>query len=850
MIKSTISLLLMCLWLMASVAFSQDIGDIVICIDASGSMRFPFPTVTPPSYTCSGLPSVTLANSRYEVFHSSIDPSLSALVSKVIGPLPALSDGHLAVVRFPIRPSMSGTTPCGSWPSISEQLPPSTIYDVSTSVVPNPFAEIIDLLDESHDTDVTQNMHIDCNPNGTPIGDALNLSKSILGGISGAGGAGDEQAILLITDGENNRDPYLGFSMTGSGLSVSSTTSDPCLSWVHDGTSAIRIDAIGIGDETGSKYEELFALTQAGVGNGHFYAFIGISSTPLPAGATSSNASAIWWDTAATPLGGAAPADLKQALDKLFQGYLHYAPIIDPNGILPAYESIVDSLFVTSLDKSLCFPFHWFPYRGLFHPSIRIILEDGTIISTDSSKQDNAYKIVRGNDYVYFFAEEPFVQKHYGKWRFQIDGSMLPIATPYSYSIFTQSDLKITTNFDRLGFKTGDKFSGLFQIVKNESKISGVVGKASISAPTEWVGNWNSMNKLNPQELEKVKRDDWADDMALLSRKRIVLERERGLAFAQGIRTVPNLPLSTSGRTHNFRFDEEISKPGLYELTFEFTGMDSLGRPFKRQIFFHKYVSINVDTTWKHSQIQFDKVSQDGNFVTADVKVTFQDRFGNVALPDLGSKIAINVVAADGDTLSGELVDDVDGSYIKRVSYDKSKGDPTVFVKFRDLAFAERKLVPTENDGDAGVRLTTFAGYFYFDNDLPVKDNVVYGVRASKAINATLTLAAELGISPTQDTSPSSETGTVAHANLNAYYHLNKKGLRNFLTFGAGVMRFQGFTTEATGAAINFGYGIKFGLLRGLDLRLEARDFVAFNLYGQKVSHNLQTVMGLTWKIK
>jgi hypothetical protein len=198
------------------------------------------------------------------------------------------------------------------------------------------------------------------------------------------------------------------------------------------------------------------------------------------------------------------------------------------------------------------------------------------------------------------------------------------------------------------------------------------------------------------------------------------------------------------------------------------------------------------------------------------------------------------------DTLGGELVDRIDGSYTKRVSYDQTKGDPIVSVRYGNITLPDRKLEIME---DGGIQLTPFAGYFWLDDDLPIKDGPVYGVRVRKYVVNSISLEAELGYTPTEDTFLPSQKGEVIEASLNGIYAFNRKGLRNSATVGAGVLRFQNFSSEETSFAVIFGYGLRYNLSSWLNIQVDLRDFVSFKTYGERVSHNLQSTIGYFWRL-
>jgi hypothetical protein len=800
------------LFLIATPLFSQtyDIGDLVICIDASGSMRFPFPVDNSFIGTCAELLEVDATNSRYYLIHSALEPVMTMFrdyVDDII--ITPVENGYAAVVRFP-----------GRGPEVTEIILDHTLVETAVS---NPFQDIMGLMNNINED---EEMFIECSINGTPLGAALNTCKTILDEIQSITGQTDEQVILLITDGENNRAPF----------DLMSSSEDPGR-WITDQAgheSNIRIYTIGIGDETGSFYDDLANISSETDGN--FYAFFGNSSV------YSGQGTGIYW-----PEDGPTPAKtLANSLDDWIANYLNYQGISDPCGTIAAQQMVEETLPVTPLDRNLLFAIHWNPPEGNYQPSIRIILDDETIMEADTTRTADGYRITRGVGFVYIFVFDTLIQNHYGDWKLQLDGSLLPYDVQYSYSIYTQSDLKLLTDFAKAQFETGELLKDQIQVGLSGERISDATGEVFIRAPENWLGNWNAKQQLARKELEILSGENWEPDLSLLNRKRLYLQANKDISFPRKIQILPWIDLRDDGMHQDGESDDgvygfsfsQLTKPGIYEIGYRVTGKTPEGHPFKRESYFHKYVSVAVDNTWRHSKIDFEKVSQDDEMIAADIYVLFKDEYKNVGLPDMSREITI---IADRGSLIGELIDNVDGSYIQRIMYDEREGRPNIYVTYGDKSFPEREIVY----GDDNEHISGFISYFFFDSKIGIDDGFGFGVRLAKNINPHFSLEVESGLTSTQDSF--NNTGRVVHANVNLVYDVKTSGLTPFITIGAGMLSFNGFSSNDEGLATKFGGGLKYRFKR-FDLHVGAADFIAYGVFGNDTSHNIQTTVGITYK--
>ena len=135
-----------------------------------------------------------------------------------------------------------------------------------------------------------------------------------------------------------------------------------------------------------------------------------------------------------------------------------------------------------------------------------------------------------------------------------------------------------------------------------------------------------------------------------------------------------------------------------------------------------------------------------------------------------------------------------------------------------------------------------FTGPFWFDDDLPIDDGTVFGVRLSRRTGKKA-IEGELGVTNTDDREGVS--GRVIQASVNGRWFFGSSStFQPFVIVGAGGLWFQDFAVEDNSAAINAGLGVEFPI-GSLRLRFDARDMIAFDAYGSGTSHNPQLTAGI-----
>ncbi len=794
--------------------------DFVICIDASGSMRFPFKPTSSTAGTCGpGVPGdmalitpdpggVHPAGTRYEKAYTALNQISQSFLS-LMAQQAAFSG--VRVVRFPAVGS-------------------ATAHVFPATTCKNPVvsgASCVDIFDQIED-----NITIEC-AHGTPLIQGLSASNSLLtaGCLPGASGnipAGTVQnkMILLLCDGQ----PTDGLNVTDAAIN-STLQSNVC--------NTVKINAIGIGNYT--TYDYYAILNKLATRRGG--AFFGY----LP---TDKLNTAMWpginFDPLTTPMGG--KENILIQLELQFANTLGYALIVDPAGALTPGESREFPVTITALDTSLIFAIHWQP-EARERMAAKIILPNGTEITENAPDLAGNYAIGRAPGTVYFLFLPAFIKQLHGNWRLQLQASnenRAPVI--YNYSVYTRSQLNPNTKFAASNFGTGDFFNGKTAVQLQDSLMKNTTMTVSYIAPQNWRGNWNAKQKLSDKELEIIRQGlptaqgqilPWATDTPWIDRKQLYLQKFRKKDFTELFdRNLSTRSLFDDGSHEDERAGDgifnskflELRTPGLYQVLYRLSGTTPDGIPFNRELFFHSYVEVNVQGNWNDSKIEFERLPPLDNQAAARVRISFQDQYANVPLP---GQAAITQISPERGFVRGELVDRLDGSYTQDVIYDPKLGEPNITVRYGEVTFPPRKIVFMPE-----WKFAPGFGRLLIDKDLAFSNPNVYGLGFERYLTNRCALEAGLGFGHAQD--GLGDKGTISFANLGLKYILFERGrLTPFLCAGASYLRFEGFTSDDRAPAVNLGGGLNLRIARSIALQGEARNLLAFNLYSEELTHNL-----------
>ncbi len=135
--------------------------------------------------------------------------------------------------------------------------------------------------------------------------------------------------------------------------------------------------------------------------------------------------------------------------------------------------------------------------------------------------------------------------------------------------------------------------------------------------------------------------------------------------------------------------------------------------------------------------------------------------------------------------------------------------------------------------------LNIYAGYFRFNDKLPVKSNITFGLRFGYNFAYLLGVEGEIGFTPTKDKSDVS--GTVINANVNVLKYAVTGNLKfwPYAVASAGTVWLKGFTNSTSYVTTGVGVGAKYYFTNHFALRAETKLFYFKNLVNQQYTIGL-----------
>lgn len=812
-------------------------NDLVICLDVSGSMRFPYlPAGAGGAGTCNemlpiGVPAASVGthhvDSRYAKVHEALTEVFLMLEALELAPGGGVGSVH--VVRFPhVAPSPDEET---------DPFPATCVNPFSTS------ASVCEVTDY-----ITDDILIDCSSHGTPLAAALQVSNNLLHPLGPClpGTAGDatgplNKMVLLISDGQ----PTDLFNTVDNGVINSQLGLNVC--------DDVQIHAIGIGNYTALNYFSLLNRI-ADRRRGRFYGYV------PPGGAAGS------WSggTTALPIGDVDLNFLAKTLDFLTDLKSHlaamfgYGAIADPGTLLDPGQTKEFPFVITRLDTSLIFTLHWEDARR--DVDAAIVLPNGQIIPDTSGDFDVGYSVRRGRRSTSFTFFNRFIAQQHGEWRLRLTGPQSEKdATFVIYSVFTRSDLRVNTEFARKSFKTGDFFSGKTSINFQNTRLTNAKVEVGYQAPENWRGNWNSQQKLTSAERRLIQTGipdangeiiPWSNELTLIERKFIYLNNLKNRQFFARFESGVNVaPLFDNGDSededdnandgvYNAKFFK-LRTPGLHQVQYRISGETQDGTPFQRELYFHKFVDVNIEPIWENSKVKFKPLAGEGNRQRTRVTVKFQDKFGNLPLPPDSGIVQIDL--DERGQKAGTLVNRLDGTYSQDFSYDPALGKPQVFVQYGEGKFPSRPVIfIPEKELVPGTK------YLFLDDSLGMTNPVMAVFRYDWYLSTRWVLGMEAAVGPAKDRMD--VKGTVLTSSLNLKLNLlTGDTFRPYVFGGASYLRFQGFSTDDQTVAGTLGLGAVIPLTLRLALSLEGADLIANDLYGFHWTHHFYAAIGIAY---
>jgi len=152
----------------------------------------------------------------------------------------------------------------------------------------------------------------------------------------------------------------------------------------------------------------------------------------------------------------------------------------------------------------------------------------------------------------------------------------------------------------------------------------------------------------------------------------------------------------------------------------------------------------------------------------------------------------------------------------------------------------------TPQPGGGGTwKAGAFIGWLDLDRDLPINDTAVIGLRGALHLSGPWWLEAEAAFGWTDD--DFGVSGRVLQADVHLLRELTTGTTATPFVFGgAGLLKFDGFTTDDSSATVDLGVGVDLHLRPWLDLRGDVRLILGSGAYSSGTTRNLEATIGLT----
>ncbi len=754
-------------------AQTYSVGDMIFCMDASGSMNFvltPNPILAwddPANLKAAGTPGTrwAFAKQAFQQLMTDVDN----IVENYTDPMGAHqrpSDGWVGIIQFPGFAIMATAwtdifTPSAQIPTgvpQKEQLFHPTIHNQINGFTPRVGIP------------------------GTPIGQGLIKSKEQFQ-VFGAAGASipnhtpGSRAILLLTDGENNQPPTLTPDWSATFNQVAGVAQN------------LRVYGIGFGNpaDLAATPNELNNISTNTMGAVYF----------LDPGSSTGASGA-----RATPFELA-----KEMRDVVIEGTLDFENLVDPTFILKSGESRSFDICVSTFDSTLIISVSVAPVRDARVPEINIHVPGGLTVTPANANTLTQVIYAPKERTQYFNFGHGFLSAHRGDWQVQITAVDSGL---HNFGSYGRSGLGFEIRHTLAQPQTGDRVPFEMSFKTGAVTEDSLLALLNKEEPVLGLGNLYAEQLLTPSQMDTVFSFRNNVDFAPAGSKYRYLDAEN---------RVP--PPNFSNRTVVFNdqgkdgdrvtsdgiftwLTEPLVKPEVHKFVFEVRGKTSVaGDTFCRAKTIHFPVQVRVVPDWNVSKIQFVPTeSGQGKIV-----IQPRDTFGNILGPSFSKDFEVQIT---GGSLTGTFENNLEGNYVQNISYPPGS-QPVIRVKYQGKDFPPYQIPATGKSLLCAMSIhygqlfpVGNMGKLYKDGAASIMVDVEYNFAQSPWNLYLLIGRSQLE----SDSVGISDDELVSVTLAGRYYVVRSRALRPFIEAGPGYYFFAN-ADDQYGAKVGVGLNVK-----------------------------------------
>lgn len=377
----------------------------------------------------------------------------------------------------------------------------------------------------------------------------------------------------------------------------------------------------------------------------------------------------------------AGPNDLGSDLLKNFRvaitSGLALDPTVDPVQLLTAAApEIRRPISVLPYDNKIAFVVNWRTFSKQ-RVNVQILTPDCQLVTPKLAQTHPDIDFKDHGRYAIFTFSEAYLRNaggpgkpRDGTWTLIIAAAGLAggDTEPVEYEVITQSRLRLRLKPGQPKYYAGDNVALAARLTLDGKPIRNAAVTLRLTRPGSSFNNWFSQTKVTQAEYAHAAQ---ALGGAELTRKTIKAHAIalKGLSF-KGVSNVSTIVMTDPNAegVYSATFGG-TTVPGTYDCHVTAVGETEDGVAFRRERRLQLYLDVRPHPGFTLFDVVYTRLPRDDRLsIQADVRVWPRDSYGNVWLIDSEIDPGIALTAVGGE-FTGPLVDNLDGSYSRRLRY-------------------------------------------------------------------------------------------------------------------------------------------------------------------------------------
>src|SRR6266850_2186576 len=264
-------------------------------------------------------------------------------------------------------------------------------------------------------------------------------------------------------------------------------------------------------------------------------------------------------------------------------------------------------------------------------------------------------------------------QPRHGTWRMIVTSSKLggfegpPDSEQYSYDVLTESSLRMDVSLDRSVYYAGDPIGVTAKLTLNGLPLTHAAVNLEVNGPGQSMDNWLAAAPVTEAEYKSAATALSKKEPSAIFIKAYAAGL-KGIRFDRFSRTAT---LSMTEAENSGAYSASVTQtptPDSYKLYVTAVGITPDGVVFRRERALETRVVVRPKFEFTPIDFFYDTLGENPQVLTANVRVTPKDEFGNLMVIDPKTSQDLVLNARDAKVI-GTFDTSFDGTYSIRMSY-------------------------------------------------------------------------------------------------------------------------------------------------------------------------------------